>query len=168
MRKALIVTVLIFAFVRADAMSKRKTPEPAPSPAPAVASCTPLRSCSASITTACETPTPVVRCDPSSPGSTGSPIAGYALYYRASGATTWTKLSDLGCYVDPDDPTSEIVCRLPKLGVPVQRYCDSCVEGRLYEFAVKAYDAAGRYSLDYSHTVTSCWRHVWQKPERYE
>lgn len=109
--------------------------------------CTPL---------ATYTPTPVIQWDASTPGS--APIAGYSIYYREPGGT-FSLLVDL-----PNEPrdtdengTLDLAWfRGVDMGAPLQRYCPSCAPLSVYEFAMKAYDAAGQRSTEFSPVVSVC------------
>jgi len=109
--------------------------------------CTPL---------ATYTPTPVVTWDQVPDAN----LAGYTVYYREPGGT-YQRLVDLPCaWFDTSDPPDGGMdvrwCRGPELGVPLQRYCPSCVPLTAYEFFVKAYNLAGTQSVAMSNMIPVC------------
>lgn len=125
------------------------------------ATCTPLPTCTAALTTNCATPTPVASWD----ASTALDIAGHSLYYREPGGT-WQKLLDFPCEwydLDADSVMDIRFCRGPDLGVPLQRYCATCATGTAYEFAVRAYDLTGNVS-GYSAALPVCFSPVCVRP----
>lgn len=123
------------------------------------ATCTPIRSCSATVTTSCASPTPVVLWD-QIPDAT---LAGYSVYYNAVGGTPQL-LVDIPCSFydsNADDLPDARFCRAPDLGTPMQRYCPGCAAFNAYEFRIKAYTLAGIRSLDYSSPLTVCFPPIW-------
>jgi hypothetical protein len=99
-------------------------------------------------------PTPVVMHDASS----STDVAGYALTVRdADSIGPALRIANWPCWWDVDDDGVPVVryCRAVDVGAPLQRYCDSCVPLRLYEYSVLAYDDAGNYSVN-NPTITVC------------
>jgi hypothetical protein len=110
---------------------------------------------------ATETPTPVLRWD----AVANADLAGYSLFYREVGGT-FQKLRDFPCeWYDLDNDGTNVVrfCRGADLGVPLQRYCPSCVPGTLYEFSAKAYNLSGMSSATYSNVVSVCFSPVCER-----
>jgi hypothetical protein len=127
--------------------------------------CTPLPTCSATITTNCATPTPVLSWDRTPDDLTTTPpsiIAGYKLYACFPGGTPQL-VRDYPYWLEDDGVTKRFYG--VDIPVPIQRVTST--EFQDVEYRVKAYDTAGRVSQNYSNVITLCPSHVWVKPEPY-
>jgi len=122
----------------------------------AAMSCVPTPTCTATLTTDCATPTPVVTW---SAATDDVGVVGYALYARETGTTQWTLNASMPGiqYFDEDagSPLGPLWCQGVSVGVPLQRYFEM-LPNVSYDIAVKAYDAEMNFSMDYSPSVTVC------------
>lgn len=117
--------------------------------------CTPIRTCTATITTGCATPTPVIAWDP----DPDVRIAGYSVFYNEPGGTP-QKLADYLCPLfdhdgDPSTPMVRVFTPTT-IGFPTQRAGPTRIPGREYVFTVKWYTADGIWSDAFSNPVTIC------------
>jgi hypothetical protein len=109
----------------------------------------------------CETPTPVVTWDP----VPDVDLAGYSIFYNETGGVP-QKIRDLPCEMRDtnDDGIAETrVCLGPDLWLALQRE-GNFVPGTAYEFRVKAYDAEGHVSVNFSNVLNVCFRPLCVKP----
>lgn len=127
------------------------------------AACTPLPTCSPTLTTGCETPTPVIAWDQ----VPDADLKGYALYYNEPGGTPQL-VRDIQCVWDdrsdpPDGAKETRTCLGPDVWLALQRE-GNYAPGVAYEFRVKAYDTAGNLSVAYSNAISVCFRPLCAKP----
>jgi len=115
--------------------------------------CVAVPTCSATRTTNCATPTPMVAWD----GVESDMLAGYRVYSRVGGqpmvlaATLPCEWADL----DEDGVFETRNCRGASFAVPIQRF-NGINPGTSYELAIKAVDLLDRESLLYSNPIYIC------------
>ena len=125
--------------------------------------CTPLRVCTPTITTACETPTPVFTWAQVNHAD----LAGYKAYYNEPGGTPQL-IRDIPCVWDdrsdpPDGVKETRTCIGPDVWLAIQRE-GNFTPGVSYEFRFKAYTRSGAVSALFSDPLPMCFRPLCAKP----
>ena len=131
------------------------------------ASCTPLRVCNPNvvppITTACETPTPVITWDQ----VPDSDLKGYTIYYAEADGVPQL-MRDINCVWDdrsdpPDGVKETRTCIGPDVWLALQRE-GTFTPFTAYTFWLKAIDTTGNRSLAFSDPLPMCFRPICVKP----
>ena len=125
-----------------------------------LAACVPLPTCSATVTTGCASPTPVLAWDPAP--AEYPKIIGFSIHYSLVGGVP-QKLGDYFCTFDDTDEDSATPPIRTCPAFPTQRAGPTRTANRKYVFYVTWYDSLGQVS-PYSNSVTICEPPIWPGP----